>query len=276
MFSKNIFLLSLLYFIHHQTEVSANADPSPILGGNDVFTNSELSYTVGIIDKAEPKKLCCTGAIISMGAVLTAAECLPNGWLSPEQYIIKYGTWERVSLDPSDLKIVSSIIYHPEYRNEGKQFQHNLAIIKVSSRFDENLRSRTINIPLLPVRGDALPTTGGIITGWGYVNWSNKKPYNLYAALNIPILSAADCIQYYPSDKNLITSQTCCAGSSDQHGCLGDLGGPLVARDGSELTIIGVQVCSENCKESTGKPAVYALLDDSIDWVRENSAVRTL
>lgn len=248
--------------------VVANPEPKPITQSDDVYVeNNDVTYTASIQRNRYPE-LICGACLVSERAVITAAECFGDDWSYPDKFLVKFGTWERTSTDPSNLKNIASIIRHPQYRPA--QWEHNIAIVRVVSSFLENGAGRTFLIPRLPPPNSGILAGLGTITGWGFTSRGNLYPGVLYAATNVPIISNIECRSSYEKVRNLLTNQTICAGTATQHGCSLDQGGPLIVRVDGDYVLQGIQSSDEPCKAFNGRPVIYALISDSIPWIVEN------
>lgn len=250
--------------------VLANPEPKPITQSDDVYVlNNDVTYTASIQRNREPE-LICGATIISASAVLTAAECFGDNWSRPDFFLVKFGTWERTSVDSSNLKTIREIVRHAQYRPH--QFEYNIAIVRVTSSFLDNSAGRTFIIPLLPPPTSKVVVPTGTITGWGFAGHGNHYPGVLYTAVNVPIISNVQCQPFYEKVRNLLTDETICAGTSTQHGCSMDLGGPLVVRDAGNYVLQGIQVSAESCTSTNGRPVVYALLSNvaTQSWIQNN------
>lgn len=272
MLKKWQIILSFICVTQLLSECFVNSEP--IIAGDDVYyERNDLTYVASIHRNTHTKPLICGAVMVSLKAVLTAASCFGEDWTHHDFFLVKFATWERISLDSKNIKTIAEIIRHERYT--GKQFENNLAIVRIKSRFDENAFGRSFNIPRLPINDPidrSLPSVG-TIAGWGYTGYKDH-PGVLYAA-NVPIIPPLSCHIFYNRNRLLITPETCCAGSEHQHGCDSDTGGGLVsshinANGDTEYTLIGIQVSGDDCKLARGRPSIYALVRTSVDWITNN------
>lgn len=272
MLNKWQIILSFICVTQFRSEYFVNSEP--IIGGDDVYyERNDLTYVASIHRNINGRPLICGAVMVSLKAVLTAASCFGDDWTHHDFFLVKFATWERISLDSKNLKTIADIIRHQRYT--GQQYENNLAIVRITSRFDENAFGRSFNIPRLPINNPndrSLPSEGSI-AGWGFTGYQDR-PGVLYAA-NVPIIPPLNCHQYYEKNRRLITSETCCAGTEHEHGCDLDMGGGLVsshtnANGDIEYTLIGIQVCGDDCKRSRGRPSIYALVRTSVSWITNN------
>ena len=86
---------------------------------------------------------------------------------------------------------VNSILIHPKYstsRNRG--IDHDLAII----RLQESVKFTDFAQPINLIKSNEVPTTNGIIVGWGMDQWKGKPTHKLNMA-ELPIKSNEECTE---------------------------------------------------------------------------------
>lgn len=245
----------------------ANPEPKPVTQSEDVYiTNSDATFMASIQCIKDPE-LVCGATIVSNVAVLTAADCFGDDWVYPEKFHVKYATWQAISGNQNHLKRIASVNRHPQYR--AKQWEYNIAVVRVHVGFDKNAEGRDVLPVQLPEAGSRILSDHGRILGWGYTGFGKHHPCVLHDVESVPIISNLRCQQYYEKTRSALTDETICAGTVSQHGCAHDLGGPLIVRIDGDYILQGIQSSREPCKDMKGRPAVYALLSEpkTLRWI---------
>ena len=129
------------------------------------------------------------------------------------------------------------------------------------------------------------------VSGWGPLSSGGSSPDTLQA-VNVPVVSDADCTDAYGSDMDGPTM--ICAGEEGLDSCQGDSGGPMTCgnNDDGEADCIGISyvktptqlpfdlhpdpLCGivswgRGCALA-GYPGVYAQASTFVDWAETNSS----
>merc|ERR1712001_281495 len=105
------------------------------------------------------------------------------------------------------------------------------------------------------------------VSGWGTLSSGGSSPDTLQA-VNVPVVSDADCADAYGSDMDGPTM--ICAGEEGRDSCQGDSGGPMTCGEGDMDPLCGIVSWGRGCALA-GYPGVYTQASIYVDWAAENS-----
>jgi len=209
----------------------------------------------------------CGATLIASRWLITAAHCVhPNqnnlgftlrpemiGVISNQDYIPSQG------VNPNSLVGVRRVITHPSFR--AATYRNDIALLELTQALPQ---SRA----LLPNRNTSQQLTqignSGTVLGWG----STTAPTNTGAPLqfsnqlqqtSLPFIENNRCNQMLQGI--FVNSDMICAGlpQGGRDACLGDSGGPLLAKVQNSWALVGIVSFGEGCAEP-GKPGVYTNL----------------
>jgi len=211
----------------------------------------------------------CTGVIISPLDVLTTASCLQvsfaSGGTGLEMHAGRYFINETSEID-GIMKPAWRFILHPDYQSE---LDNDIAIVKLitSNPFEFNDAVKPIQ---LPVRGQLLSGTG-IISGWGSAREEWIAPVEGLMKSEVPLIADSQCKSIYGDDFQ--ENSMICAGNLETGGvdfCNGDIGGPLIVRNGNNgYTLAGLNSWGNGCGVA-GFPGVYTEVSNFLDFINSN------
>jgi secreted trypsin-like serine protease len=211
----------------------------------------------------------CTGALVAPDRLLTAAHCvhgrLPSAmdWrLGPT--VIGHGRAIRVV----------SIASHPDFDGNAPVSAHDVAVLRVDPPVTdvEPLRVAGPQDSALAQPGSPVRTVG-----WGATQTAGTPTRPAFAGPSqtphegdLATVSFADCDRWYrhaPADPTPIPRGVLCAGAAGIAACVGDSGGPLLARDGAGAWVaLGVFSFTQRCG-ADGDPGAWTDLLSARDFV---------
>lgn len=207
-------------------------------------------------------KFYCSGSLINKEWVLSAANIFA---LMPVSNIVIYlGRLTQNGSNPYEVsRTVTKIIKHPNYNS----LDSNLALFQLSSAvtFSDYIKP----VCLAAAGSVFVDGTKSWVTGWGSLNRpatiQEIKLPDVLQDVEAPIVNNIECNAAYGG---IITDNLMCAGYLNEDGkapCVGDIGGPLVTKQGSLWIQSGVVV--EGYCGLPGYPTVYVRVSEYEDWI---------
>ncbi|XP_006622554.1 uncharacterized protein LOC102681132 [Apis dorsata] len=230
---------------------------------------AEIPWQAMVLHSKE-RKILCSGALIGIQEVLTAANCVDS--LSPEDVSIKLGEWklgyESKRDEPLPFQIidVSSISIHPGYKQGHGGY--DLAILHLNSPIILDLHINPLCLPDSKYlsRNDR-PC---ISTGWGKSILQAHYAGAIMRAVDMDVLSRERCKEQSLRtnlEVNDVEGIICVTPKKEINNvCETDIGGPLACqnKDGS-YELAGIYSRDTGCLP-TNQIAVFAPLD--VSWLK--------
>ncbi|XP_017779521.1 PREDICTED: serine protease snake-like [Nicrophorus vespilloides] len=208
----------------------------------------------------------CSGSLINLKYVLTAAHCLYSKQLGAVKYV-RLGANDLNGTESSaqNFKVLRTI-QHPDYKSTA--VYHDLALIELDRMVQQTKRVRPACLNTKKtVAYDELYTGG-----WGLLGIS-EPPSNNVQKVQLRSVQIDDCQRYYPAGNTLsrgvVSEWQICAGEGGNDSCKGDSGGPLQRKhpdNPNTYLIFGVTSFSKRCG-SNYSPSVYTRVSHYMNWI---------
>ncbi|KAM8939174.1 ovochymase-2 [Pelodytes ibericus] len=207
----------------------------------------------------------CDGTIITEDWILTSASCVSERKKVQDLWLVAAGLHELSGSENNQKRSVREIFVHPKFTRQ--TMDYNMALLQMTEPFRFNRFVRPVCLPSKD--SEPKPSSLCVVSGWG-LNGREAKERKLQQ-LEVPILEAAACRDYYRTHPGGITERMLCAGFPTGRGndtCSDQSGGPLVCLlDNTELfTLAGIVSWAVSCRQNS-KPGVYTKVPILINWI---------
>ncbi|XP_062540200.1 serine protease grass-like [Armigeres subalbatus] len=238
----------------------------------------------------------CSGSLISVRYVVTAAHCLPReseGRDSSKLEFVRLGEhiistnpdcvnftelngyFEEVCADPVEDVAVESYVIHPDYR---KSFiGDDIGLIRLAEAIVFKTHISPICLPMSEELKDSL-LPNYIVAGWGYTQ--NMEPSDVLMKALLPRIDREACQQWFNPYKKMynikISERQICAGAVGLvDACAGDSGGPLMwatkYKAGlSRYVLFGVVSYGVESCGVKDLPGLYTRVGSYLEWILNN------
>jgi secreted trypsin-like serine protease len=232
-----------------------------IVGGVEVST-STYPWTAALLysSVSDPfNAQFCGGSLVDPSWVLTAAHCVTDPTLAPNQVQVALGHDNLSSITPGDRIAVDQIVVRPDY--DSVATKNDAALLHLAG-------PATTRTPVLLAHDPAHTPAGAgaTIIGWGSTKENGGYPDHLRGA-NVTIVSAPGdpvCGNYGSAYQ---AASMLCAGVSGGgvDTCYGDSGGPLVVKP-SVYELAGITSWGNGCGRKS-YPGIYTRVTTYASWV---------
>jgi len=248
-------LLGLAGGLAFAAAVPAAAAPEPKIVGGAATTISEWPWQAALVgDPAQGgndfDRQFCGGSVIAPTIILTAAHCVTDPVLSPDQVQVVVGRTTLSSSQGQRLP-VDTIVVDPSY--DSTTLENDVAVLRVSGS--------TAQSPIsLAGPGETSLWTAGSdawVTGWGS---DGSTSQDTLREARVPIISDSSCGSGSVYGSEFFPAVMVCAGflAGGVDSCSGDSGGPLaVPAPGGSWRQVGVVSWGIGCAEPN-HPGVYS------------------
>ncbi len=260
-----LFVISNVNGAPFTTEIDDSSSVK-IIGGVPA-TPGEFPFVVSLQTKARnglPTKHSCGATLITPSKLITAANCVRNGYAY--QYAVVAGayTMEDVLSGQQEAQDIEKITIHPNYVSGSSH--DDLAVIDLVNPFSNSSTIQTISL----ARRSAQYIGTCVIAGWGAINASSTTVFSdKLMKGDVQVHPKEYCklaYEGYNEDKEICANGRNGAQTVDV--CNGDLGGPLICTDpeNGQRYLAGVASYINMCGNAE-KPGVYMEVSKYRGWL---------
>merc|ERR1719347_2401704 len=233
-----------------------------IVGGQAAEKN-EYPWLVVLVNRWSGRPYpFCGGTLLSSKTVLTAAHCQEK---LEYQTRVHIGEHDVKKHDGEQIRRVSSFISHPEYfkdRYTGVPY-NDFAIITLDNHLTFN---HAVMPACLPTPGRNYDSVVATAAGWGAFGFELSHPDVPYE-VDVDTINNTACITDTVYRSEYITGDMMCAKRSGKDSCQDDSGGPLITKNPTSFSVIGVVSWGFGCAGEE-HPGVYARVTSQLGWIQ--------
>jgi len=233
-----------------------------IVGGQAAEKN-EYPWLVVLVNRWSGRPFpFCGGTLLSSKTVLTAAHCQEKLYHHTRVHIGEHDVKES---DGEQIRRVSRFISHPEYFKNWKTGipYYDFAIIILDNHVTF---SHAVMPACLPTPGRDYDSVVATVAGWGRFGSGLSQPDVPYE-VDVDTINNTACITSSKYISDYITGNMICAKRTGKDSCQDDSGGPLVTKDPTSFSVIGVVSWGFGCAEEE-HPGVYARVTSQLGWIQ--------
>ncbi|RWS22231.1 clotting factor B-like isoform X1, partial [Leptotrombidium deliense] len=242
---------------------------SRYLMNRNQLEHSKYPWTAIVSLFSKKQSINITAAVINSRYVITVAAPFS---IMKEKAIVYYNKFKR-----SDLVggiEVEKIITHEKYRNNGKQKNNDIALLKLKDEIKFNDEMKPICLPNENMTeyenfNFTIASMGDVGYGLYYMLPENMQE------IWMQIVDITKCEESYRNylksgyPYKLNKQMHICASSTEKHICRGDAGAALMHRHQGKMYALGIASFSKKiCSE---KPAVFTKVVNYLEWIKNNT-----
>uniref|UniRef100_A0A667YTR3 Coagulation factor IX n=1 Tax=Myripristis murdjan TaxID=586833 RepID=A0A667YTR3_9TELE len=242
-----------------------------IVGGNEA-SPGEIPWQVTLmsLQKQEPF---CGGSLLSEVWVITAAHCLTEGKTAAGGFFVRVGEHDLHKSEGTEKDhFVAEQIIHPHYNDQRSQYNHDIALLKLSAPVELSNQRRPICLGPKDFTETLLrEASTSLVSGWGKLRFQGPEARKLQK-LEVPYVERTRC---KGSSREQITRFMFCAGyhSEPMDSCQGDSGGPHASNYKGTWFLTGIVSWGEDCAKE-GKYGVYTRVSRYYPWISQTTGIR--
>ncbi|XP_028323260.1 coagulation factor IXb isoform X1 [Gouania willdenowi] len=243
--------------------------------GGDEATPGEIPWQVTLMSHSDNLRAqpFCGGSLLSESWVITAAHCLVQAKMAQRKFFIRAGEHDiDVDEGPERDHEVAEELPHPLYDFKKSQYNHDIALLKLSKAVELSTQRRPICLGPKDFTENLLrDSSGSLVSGWGRIKFLGPEAAKLQK-LQVPYVDRTTCKQ---SSREHITRFMFCAGYRDiqKDACQGDSGGPHATNYKGTWFLTGIVSWGEECAKD-GRYGVYTRVSRYYAWITRTAGIR--
>ena len=239
---------------------------------NDEIKIDEFPWIAQLLHGSQ-KRIFCTGSLINLRYVLTAAFCLQESLsgvrlgdfnVTSDKDCEKHKTFGEACSDPVEDFEIEEKIPHPQYDDETSV--NEIGLIRLSRHVTYSDYIRPICLPLSSMLqlkdGDKL-----FASGWGHLEYGGIQT-DIKKKIITTVMSKEKCVKLYEDSGTSVNDHHFCAAESNAYTCQGDGGSPLIRSVNHQWEQVGILLYGIGCSEKY--PIIYLNVGNYIDWIKQN------
>ncbi|XP_072301855.1 coagulation factor IX-like [Eucyclogobius newberryi] len=246
--------------------------------GGDEATPGQIPWQVALMDYKKGGNRAwpfCGASLLNEVWVLTAAHCLivVNGIRIRDDFFVRVGEHDIFKDEGQEQDHnVSEKVIHPNYNPKTSRFDHDIALLKLSTPVQMSDWRRPICLGPRDFSEIILrDAPGSLVSGWGKLRLHGPQATKLQK-LEVPYVERTTCKQ---SSRERITRHMFCAGYANEQkdSCHGDSGGPHATNYKGTWFLTGIVSWGEDCALD-GKYGVYTRVSQYYKWIVYKTGMR--